>query len=506
MSYANFVEVQLAAALPADGDSLLLQPAQEPYQLPPVDGGVLTLADSMGKPSSVEIIRYAARDGLTLTGLERGVEGTIAREWPTGSYCYQSLTAGGFEAVKEIIDVHVQEQNPHPQYLDAGSAVSLAGPSVIYITQSAQFSISDFDVFTDYAVQASAGTASISGDTISFTAPMTAGSVTLTVFAGDYQRDIVLEILPDRPAAPDITSPAATGVMDNPTISTGPFALIGPNADTHAATDLEIWTGAGRTGTLVWSSLNNTINKLSITLPKDTLVIATDYYAAVRHIGETFGPGEWAELAFRTADQFLPTVFGQPFGGGFYMGVMRFSDGDYLIIDAGKASETSLAYKTSDTADSGTASFHDGWANTNAINDASHPAAKYCRDYRGGGFDDWYLPARDEHELRYRNGKPDTAANITGARPDGIGSHGVNPNSVPAGAAYTAGSPGQTIDPSFKTGGAQAFTVSTWYWTSTQYAPNAHNAWIQRFSDGNQANYATRPNTCLVRPVRRVKI
>ena len=504
MSYQNFVETRLGAPLLFDGATVLLDPAQAPYQLPPVDGGVLVLADSMGKPSAIEIIRYAARDGLALTGLERGAEGTTAREWPTGSYCYQSLTAGGFEAVKEIIDVHVQEENPHPQYLDAGSVVSLDGPGTVYITQTAEFTISDFDAFTSYGVQASAGTASIFGDTISYAAPNVAGPVTLSVFAGDYQRDIVLDILPDRPAAPVITSPAATGVMDNPTLSTGPFALIGPNADTQAATDWEVWTGPRRTGTLVWSSLNNSANKLGITLPRDTLVIATDYYAAVRHIGETFGPGEWAELAFRTADQFLPTVIGQPFGGGFYMGVMRFSDGDYLIIDAGKASETSLAYKTSNTADSGTASFHDGWANTNAINDALHPAAKYCRDYRGGGFDDWYLPARDEQELRYRNGKPDTTANQIGSRPES-GSHGGNANSVPVGAPYTAGNPGQTVDPAFRTGGAQEFTVPTWYWISTQYATNTNNAWIQRFSSGYQS-YTTKTTTSLVRPIRRVKI
>ena len=28
-------------------------------------------------------------------------------------------------------------------------------------------------------------------------------------------------------------------------------------------------------------------------------------------------------------------------------------------------------------------------------------AAKLCRDYRGGGFSDWYLPAKDELNLLY---------------------------------------------------------------------------------------------------------
>lgn len=385
-----------------------------------------------------------------------------------------------------------------------GAGVSLEGPTGIYITQSVQFQITDYDVFSGYLVQVSAGTASIAGSTISFTAPLEAGAVTLTVFAGDYQRDIHLDILPERPAAPTITSPAATGVMGNPTLSTGAFSLIGPNTDTHAATDWEIWTGAGRTGTLVWSSLNNSANKLSITLPQDTLTVATDYHMAARHIGATFGAGDWATQAFRTADQFLPTVIGQAFGGGFYAGKIRYADGDYIIIVAPKSAETSLSHKTANSATAGTSSYHDGLANSNNMNNATHPAAQYCRAYAGGGFSDWHLPARDQLELLYRNLKPDTTANITGARGES-GNHGDNANSVPAGASYTAGSPAQTAAAAFKTGGAEAFTVPTWYWTSTEYAPGTSLAWIQRFSDGGQGGdgkaYAYR-----VRPVRRLKI
>jgi len=388
--------------------------------------------------------------------------------------------------------------------MSGGQSASLDGPTGIYIAQTVQFQITDYDVFSGYLVQVSAGTASIAGSTISFTAPMEAGSVTLTVFAGDYRRDITLEILPDRPAAPIITSPEATGVMGNPTLSTGPFAMIGQNTDTHAATDWEIWTGAGRTGTLVWSSLNNSASKLSITLPQDTLVVATDYHMAVRHIGATFGAGEWAELAFRTADQFLPTVPGQAFGGGFYAGKIRYADGDYLIIVAPKSAETSLSHKTANTATTGTSSYHDGLANSNNMNNATHPAAQYCRAYNGGGFTDWHLPARDQLELLYRNLKPDTTANITGARSES-GSYGDNANSVPVGASYTPGSPAQTAAAAFRTGGAEAFTVPTYYWTSTEYAPSTNYAWIQRFSDGFQLGF-TKTNAYLVRPVRRLKI
>lgn len=388
--------------------------------------------------------------------------------------------------------------------MSGGLPASLDGPTEIYIAQEVQFEITDYDAFSTYLVQVTAGSASIAGSAISFTAPSDPGPSILTIFIDDARRDIALNILQSRPAAPVITSPETTGVMSGPTLSTGAFSLIGPNTDSHAATDWEIWTGAGRTGTLVWSSLNDSTNKLSITLPDKTLAVATDYHMAVRHIGTTFGAGEWAERAFRTADQFLPTVIGQAFGGGFYAGKIRYADGDYIIIVAPKSAETSLSHKTANSATAGTSSYHDGLANSDNMNNATHPAAQYCRAYAGGGFNDWHLPARDQLELMYRNLKPDTTANITGSRADSS-NQGDNANSVPVGGSYTAGTPAQTAATAFKTGGAEAFTVPTYYWTSTEYAAVANSAWRQRFSDGTQStNYKT--TAFLVRPVRRFKI
>jgi|TARA_R100001143_G_C3352301_1_gene130253 hypothetical protein len=97
MSYENLVQAQLSAPIEATAVTLTLAAAESPYRLPPADGGVLVLADSLGKPTFVEIIRYASRDGQTLLGLERGIEGTTAFAWNTGDYCYQSLTAGEFK-------------------------------------------------------------------------------------------------------------------------------------------------------------------------------------------------------------------------------------------------------------------------------------------------------------------------------------------------------------------------------------------------------------------------
>jgi len=53
----------------------------------------------------------------------------------------------------------------------------------------------------------------------------------------------------------------------------------------------------------------------------------------------------------------------------------------------------------------GATSTTDGAANTTTIIDAQGDmgtyAAKLCRDYRGGGFDDWFLPSKDQLNRLY---------------------------------------------------------------------------------------------------------
>lgn len=98
MSFDNFVQSTLSVALTDTGNILTLTAAVAPNRLPPTDGGVVVLADSIGRPSFVEIISYAARSGLNLTGVVRGLEGTTARAWGIGTPIYQPLTATGYQA------------------------------------------------------------------------------------------------------------------------------------------------------------------------------------------------------------------------------------------------------------------------------------------------------------------------------------------------------------------------------------------------------------------------
>jgi hypothetical protein len=127
----------------------------------------------------------------------------------------------------------------------------------------------------------------------------------------------------------------------------------------------------------------------------------------------------------------------------------------FRVIVAPKSSgeSSSKQYKNANTAaPSDTGTLTEGLRATVAMvadgNSTVYPAAHFCNDLSIGGYSDWYLPARDELELIYRNLKPVTNNNYivanrqTGATPNyqNLGSlgdtspnQGVNNNSDPQG-------------------------------------------------------------------------
>jgi Protein of unknown function (DUF1566) len=194
-----------------------------------------------------------------------------------------------------------------------------------------------------------------------------------------------------------------------------------------------------------------------------------------------------------------PTVIGQAYGGGYYAGQISTS-GDgiadyYLIIGPVATTQTTLQWKTANTDSPGTGSQVDGLLNTNNMNNASHPAAQFCKSLSVGGFTDWYLPAFYELEICYYNLKPSTNLNTTNT--------GNNPNAVPPrNSQYNSGVPTQTTATIFQTGGAEAFTAQ-FYWASTQ--SNASNSSLRNFTNG-QLSSTSKNNSRLLRAMRRVPV
>jgi len=200
------------------------------------------------------------------------------------------------------------------------SSAHLSGNTTIYVTQAINYTLTDYDAFTTYTVSATAGTVSITGDTISYTAPGTAQSVTLTVNAGAVARNITLTILAAGVATPTNSSPSngATNQSGSVTLSASAFSYLGIS-DTHASSDWQVATDSGFTS-VVKSSTTDTTNKTSWTATG--LSTSQTYYWRVRYNGTSNGASSWsAAFSFTTASVFaglIGTQGAQGFGVGIY--------------------------------------------------------------------------------------------------------------------------------------------------------------------------------------------
>lgn len=196
----------------------------------------------------------------------------------------------------------------------------------------------------------------------------------------------------------------------------------------------------------------------------DTSVVeGTTYHYAV----ESHFAGESKITASKTITaNMIPTVIGEYFFGGYYVGDITTPDGTYAVIFADKEADVLRQWKTANTLTPGTFSDVDGWANTQLLTAdstllAAHPAAAYCHAYDGAGFDDWYLPSRQELLLPWTNRAVLAELNM-----------GKN---------------------------------TAYVWSSTQHPSYTSNAWIRRFSDGNEST-SSKTSSSRVRPARRLKI
>jgi len=171
-------------------------------------------------------------------------------------------------------------------------------------------------------------------------------------------------------------------------------------------------------------------------------------------------------------DTKIPAI-GEPFGGGFFAGLYYENGIRHALIVAPKAEGQAGSLKWGERGETGARSLIDGLANTRALGD-DHPAAKFCRDLRIGGFDDWHLPAIDQMSVLRANLTPED-------------------DHVPA----------QTTAEAFKEGGTEAFDISEWYWTSTEWSGGY--AWVQDFSYGYQTT-SVKDWSLRVRAIRKCPI
>jgi hypothetical protein len=133
------------------------------------------------------------------------------------------------------------------------------------------------------------------------------------------------------------------------------------------------------------------------------------------------------------------------------------------LVVAPKSTEAQKAWGSQGTVRN-TISTTNGLANTNTLvsfGTSAHPAAGHCKYLSTGGYNTWYLPAKDELNTCYSN-----------------------KSAVP-----------------FAT--ANSF-VGGYYWSSTEY--NGDTAWFQNMSSGFQYYYGKNYGGSYVRAVRRSTI
>jgi hypothetical protein len=206
----------------------------------------------------------------------------------------------------------------------------------------------------------------------------------------------------------------------------------------------------------------------------------------------------------------LPAI-GDAFEGGFYAGLISHTANGvatHALIVAPRATgasgtgytlTTNYRWKIEGTTTPGADSEFDGFANTQAIIAAGlsdHPAAEFCVGLTINGYDDWYLPARQELAILYYYLKPTADSNVT--------TTGINPYAVPPLTAnYTTVDPPQTPITAFRFGQAE-FIRDENHWASNE--TSATGARAINFRTGNLGNTSKTFTGVRTRAIRRIAL
>ena len=384
----------------------------------------------------------------------------------------------------------------------------LSGPALtVYTNHELGLTIADFDSYASYSVSAASGDATLDGDTITYNAPGTAGTDTLTVTVNDHRRTLTITVqdggLIDTPAAAPSFGAALEGgfyagaIWDSVCAATGE-RTIGTGAHTftvpsgwlplYAGQAIRVAPGPTNTGQVFMEGTVTSRTNTSLVVEITSVVGSGSYSSWViaarwKVIVAPKSGGENASVAYKNANTAAPAAC-------------------FTLTNGPAATDAMIA------------------ADTSTVYPLAH-WAKSLRELNGGeglsGYTDWYIPARDELELLWRNLKPvtnnnyvtanryDAAAYTRDANLDDVAvTHGANRNSDPAGDAYTASVPAQTAVTAFHAGGAEALTFGlAYYWSSSE--STATHVWLQYYTTsypGIQTNNA-KTNPVRARACRR---
>jgi len=174
--------------------------------------------------------------------------------------------------------------------------------TTIFITQTVTAKITNFDSYTTYNVSTALGAATIDGDTVTYTAPATAGTETITING----REIVFEIQPAGIEAPTILSPTdgALDQMRSVTFDMSAFNVMPVGFDTHEGTTVEVATDSSFTNIIATEVV--TSGDLTSVLV-DGHIESTQYHARAKYTGATLESDWSAIVSYTTTDTYVDT-------------------------------------------------------------------------------------------------------------------------------------------------------------------------------------------------------
>jgi hypothetical protein len=122
---------------------------------------------------------------------------------------------------------------------------------------------------------------------------------------------------------------------------------------------------------------------------------------------DNFDPDGWDSSSF---DQFVPEFTGEKEVGDYFQGGIIIAldiTGEHGLIAAIEDQSITDPWYNGEFVETDARSTEDGFDNTQKIIRAQGPvgtyAAKLCADYKNDGFDDWYLPSKEELNILYQN-------------------------------------------------------------------------------------------------------
>jgi hypothetical protein len=271
----------------------------------------------------------------------------------------------------------------------------------------------------------------------------------------------------------------------------------------------------------------------SLDIPKPPLAGNTTYYARVRYTSTDPVTSDWSPWSGFTTGSLVPAI-GALYGGGYFAGQINDGGTIYNLVVApvlgdptgpnpagtlqgqyGGATPTGIQWKTSNSGDTNPPSQNLVYGKPatdtfGALGSPTYPMFAWCLGPSGpnagatagatgiGGYNDWYIPAKNELAVLYFFLKPGTTANDTASGSNANSVTPYTPNTV-----YGPGFPNQTTSTLFQTGGGQAFSTASGYWSATENSSNTNNAWGQFFGDGTQLGNI-KANAYYARAIRRV--